>query len=102
MPSCDFSISDIRFRRRLEHECDIVVFSETVGTVTRRPEIADPDGAGVYFALHLFDDHRGPVLVDDRDAIKSAIARMLVDRNLVPAVPAQVHPEIAGQRQPHA
>ena len=84
MPNCNFSISDICFRRRLADECDIVVFAETVGTVTRRPDIADPDGEGFYFALHLFDDRRGPVLVDDRDAIKPTVARMLVDRDLVP------------------
>ena len=102
MTNCDFSISDIRFRRRLDDECDIVILRETVGTVTRRPDIADPDGDRFYFALHLFDDQRGPVLVDDRDAVKPTVARMLVDRNLVPAVPPPMHPDIAGQRQYHA
>ena len=102
MSSCDFSIREVRFRRRLDHECDIVIHGETVGTVTKRPDIADPDGAGVYFALHLFDDHRGPVLVDDREAVKPTVARMLVDRNLVPVTPPPVHPERAGQRQHHA
>ena len=92
MSSCDFTISDIRFRRRLAEECDIVVFDQTVGTVTRRPDIADPSGAGFYFALHLHDDHRGPRLIDDRDAIKPTIARMLVDRDLVPVIPPSVHP----------
>ena len=92
MSGTGFSIRDVKFRRRLDDECDIVVFSETVGAVTRRRDIADPDGAGFYFALHLFDDYRGPVLVDDRDAIKPTVARMLADRNLVPAVPPPVHP----------
>ena len=92
MPSCNFSIRDIRFRRRLAAECDIVVFGETVGTVTKRRGIADPNGAGFYFALHLHDDHRGPRLVDDRDAVKPTIAHMLVDRNLVPVTPPSVHP----------
>ena len=88
MSGTGFSIRDVKFRRRLDDECDIVVFAETVGTVTRRPDIADPDGDGrFYFALHLFDDHRGPVMVDDRDAIKPTVARMLVDRNLVPGDP---------------
>ena len=102
MSGTGFSISDVKFRRHLADECDIVVFSETVGTVTRRPDIADPDGKGFYFALHLFDDRRGPVLVDERHAVKPTVARMLVERNLVPAVPPPVHPEIAGQRQHHA
>ena len=102
MSSCNFNISDVRFRRRLDDECDIVVYSETVGTVTKRRDIADCDGAGVYFALHLFDDYRGPVLVDDRDAVRPTIARMLVHRDLVPATPPPVRPERARQRQHHA
>ena len=84
MSSCDFSIGDIRFRRRLADECDIVVFGETVGIVTKRHDIADPDDAGFYFALHLHDDHR--------DAVKPTIARMLVDRDLVPATPPPTYP----------
>ena len=102
MSSTGFSIRDVKFRRRLEGECDIVIHGETVGTVMKRRDIADPEGVGIYFALHLFDDHRGPVLVDDREAVKPTIARMLVDRNLVPAAPPQVHPEHARQRQHHA
>ena len=80
MSGTGFSIRDVKFRRRLDHECDIVIHGETVGTVMKRRDIADPDGAGVYFALHLFDDHRGPVLVDDRD--------------LVPATPPSTHPAL--------
>ena len=57
-----------------------------------------PMATGFYFALHLFDDHRGPVLVNDRDAVKPTVARMLVDRNLVPAVPPQVHPAFSDAR----
>ena len=102
MSSTGLSIHDVKFRRRPNNECDIVVFSETVGTVTRRRDIADPDGAGVYFTLHLFDDYRGPVLVDERKAVKPTVARMLVDRNLVPWTPSPVRPEFAGQRRHHA
>ena len=102
MSGTGFSIRDVKFRRRLDDECDIVVFSETVGTVTRRPDIADPKPDRFYYALHLYDDNRGPRTVDDLDAVKPAIARMLIDRDLVPVVPPQVHPQIAMQRQPHA
>ena len=98
MSGTGFSITDVQFRRRLADECEIVVFSETVGTVTRRRDIADPDGDRFYFALHLFDDHRGPVLVDDRDAIKPTVARMLVDRKLVPLAPLPVHPAFSSAR----
>ncbi len=92
MSSCDFSIRDVRFRRRLGDECDIVVFGETVGIVTKRPDAASPEPGRSYYALHLFDDHRGPRLVDDRDAVKPTVARMLVDRDLVPWTPPPVHP----------
>ena len=90
MSSCDFNIADVRFRRRLDDECDIVVFGETVGTVTRRSDIASPVPGQLYYALHLFDDRRGPRLVDDRDAVKPTVARMLVDRDLVPWTPPPV------------
>ena len=92
MSSCDFNITDVRFRRCLDDECDIVVFGETVGIVTKRPDIASPGPGRSYYALHLFDDHRGPRLVDDRDAVKPTVARMLVDRDLVPWTPPPVHP----------
>ena len=92
MSSCDFNMNDVRFRRRLDDECDIVVFGETVGIVTRRPDVASPAPGRPYYALHLFDDHRGPRMVDDRDAVKPTVARMLVDRDLVPCTPPPVHP----------
>ena len=92
MSSCDFTIRDVRFRRRLDDECDIVVYNETVGTVTRRPDVASPTPGRFYYAVHLLDDHRGPRLVDDRDAVKPTVARMLVDRDLVPWTPPPVHP----------
>ena len=98
MSGTGFSITDVRFRRRLDDECDIVIHGETVGTVTKRRDIADPDGDRFYFALHLFDDHRGPVLVDDRDAIKPTVARMLVDRDLVPGTSPPVHPAFSSAR----
>ena len=92
MSSCDFSIRDIKFRRRLDAECDIVVFGETVGTVTKRPDVACPTPGRFYYAVHLRDDRLGPRLIDDRDAIKPTIARMLVDRDLLPWTPPPVHP----------
>ena len=94
MSSCDFSIHDIKFRRRLDAECDIVVCNETVGTVTKRPDIANSAG-GWYYVVHLRDDHRGSRMFDDRDAIKPAIACMLMDRDLVPWTPPPVHPAFA-------
>ena len=91
MSAADFSIRDVMFRRNGDHECDIVVFGETVGSVMKRPDIADPDG-GWFYAVHLADDFRGPVLVDDRHAVRSEIARMMVERDLVPSTPPPVHP----------
>ena len=97
MSSCDFNMNDVRFRRRLDDECDIVVFDQTVGSVTRRPDIASPMPGRFYYALHLFDDRRGPKLVDDRDAVKPAVARMMVDRDLVPWTPPPAHQAVAAR-----
>ena len=91
MSAADFSIRDVTFRRTSANECHIVVFSETVGSVTRRRDIASPDG-GWFYAVHLADDFRGPVLVDRRDAVRGEIARMMVERDLVPSMPPPVHP----------
>ena len=97
MSAADFSIRDVMFRRTSANECDIVVFGETVGSVMKRPDIANPDG-GWFYAIHLADDFRGPVLVDDHGAVRSEIARMLVERDLVPSTPPPVHPEFIPYR----
>ena len=97
MSAADFSIRDVMFRRTAGNECDIVVFGETVGSVMMRPDIASPDGDWFY-AVHLADDFRGPVLVDDRDAVRSEVARTMVERDLVPSMPPPVHPELARHR----
>ena len=91
MSAADFSIRDVMFRRTAGNECDIVVFGETVGSVMKRPDIANPDG-GWFYAVHLANDFRGPVLVEDRDAVRSEIARMLIERDLVPSMPPSAHP----------
>lgn len=93
-----FSIDDLRFRRRGDDECDIVVYGTAVGTVMRRPDIANPDG-GWFYVIHLYDDRRGLKQLDDRDQVRSAIASMLVERDLVPWTPPPVHPDYAASRQ---
>ena len=93
-----FSIDDLRFRRRGEGECDIVVHGQTVGTVMRRADIANPNG-GWFYVIHLYDDRRGPKQLDDRDTVRRAIASMLVERDLVPSTPPPVHPDCAAHRQ---
>ena len=93
-----FSADDLRFRRRGDDECDIVVYGQTVGTVMRRGHIANPDG-GSFYVIHLYDDRRGPMQLDDRDRVRSAIASMLVERDLVPSTPPPVHPDYATSRQ---
>ena len=97
MSSADFSIRDVLFRRIAGNECHIVVFGETVGSVMKRRDIASPDG-GWFYAVHLADDFRGPVLVDHRGAVRSEIARMMVERHLVPSTPPPVHPEFIPHR----
>ena len=97
MSSADFSVRDVMFRRTTDNECDVVVFGETVGSVMKRLDIANPDG-GFFYAAHLRDDHRGPVLIDRREQVRPAVAAMLIERDLVPSTPPPVHPEFSRQR----
>ena len=90
MSSCTFSVHDVRFRRSGDDECDILVYDEVVGTVTRRPDIANPDG-GDYFVLHLYDDRKGPRQVDDRNEVRSVAAEIIAERGLVPWTPPPAH-----------
>ncbi len=101
MSSASFSINDVKFRRCGGDECHITVFGQTVGTVARRRDVADP-GGGWFYAAHLYDDRRGPKLIDRRDAVRGTIARMLIERDLVPWTPPPVHPEFIERRQRHA
>ena len=89
--SARLALDDIRFRRGADDEWFIVVHGETVGTVMRRPDLAAADPGRVYYAAHLWDDHRGPCLVDDRRDVRPTVVRMLVERDLVPPAPL-VHP----------
>ena len=98
MSGCNLSIDDIRFRKRSGDECDIVVHGQTVGIVTRRPDPAAAGSDRFCYALHLYDDRRGPLFVDDRRAVRPAIARMLVERDLVPWSPPPMHPEHAARQ----
>ncbi len=97
MSSCGFSIHDIRFRRTSDDECAIVVHGQTVGTVMRRPDIANPDG-GFFYAVHLMDDFRGPRLVDHRHEVRPVAAAMIAERDLAPWTPPPVHPDFARHR----
>ena len=93
-----FSMHDVRFRRTGGHECNILVYGEVVGTVMGRPDLANPTG-GRFYVVHLYDDRRGPRHVDDRDAVRGAIASMLVERGLVPPMPPPAHPDHTARRQ---
>ena len=95
MSSAEFSLHDVLFRRTGDHECDVVVFGETVGSVTRRPDVASADPERFhYYAAHLWDDPRGPVLIEDREEVRATIANMLIERNLVPSTTPPMHPEL--------
>ena len=97
MSSSGFSVSDVRFRRTGDNECDIVVHGQTVGIVTRRPDIAAPDG-GWFYVVHLDDDFRGPRQVDDRDHVKAVAAAMIAERDLAPWTPPPMHPDFVARR----
>ena len=96
-----FSIHDVRFRRSGENECAIVVYGETVGTLTRHrdPCIADESR---YYVVHLHDDPRGPRQVEHRGQIRLAAADMLWERDLVPPLPPPGHPMLHVERTVHA
>ena len=98
MSSTNFSIHDVKFRRRIDDECDIVVHDQTVGTVTRRPDIANPD-RGWYYVVHLMDDYRGPRQVDDRNEVRAVAAAMIAERDLAPWTPPPAHPDFGERRQ---
>ena len=89
--SARLALDDIRFRRGGDDEWFIVVYGETVGSVMRRPDPAAADPDRVYYAAHLWDDRRGPRLVDHRRDVRPTVARMLIQRDLVPPAPL-VHP----------
>ena len=93
-----FSIDDLRFRRRGADECDIVVYSQTVGNVMRRPDIASPDG-GWFYVIHLYDDRHGPKQLDDREQVRRTVTSMLIERDLLPSTPPPVHPDYTARRQ---
>ena len=92
MSSCNFSVHDVRFRRCGEDECTIVVYGQTVGTVTRRTDCTTPNGAPFY-VIHLYDDWRGPRQVDDRHQVRAVTAAMIDERDLVPWTPPPAHPD---------
>ena len=93
-----FSMHDVKFRRCDGNACDILVHGEVVGTVMGRPDLANPAG-GRFYLVHLYDDRRGPRQVKDRDAVRGAIASMLVERGLVPPMPPPTHPDHAARRR---
>ena len=68
-----FSMSDVKFRRCGEDECDIVVYGQLVGTLTRCPDDSLSGRKHVYW-VHLYDDFRGPrrVLLEHHEGETSA------------------------------
>ena len=100
MSSCNFSVHDVRFRRCGEDECTIVVYGQTVGTVTRRTDCTTPNGARFY-VVHLYDDGRGPRQVDDRHQVRTVAAAMIAERDLVPWTPPPVHPDFRERQHPN-
>ena len=86
-----FSIHDVKFRRSGEDECDIVVYGQLVGILTRCPDYGMSDREHVY-VVHLYDDFKGPRRVHDRHDIRPTAARMIAERDLVPLRPPPVHP----------
>ena len=89
MSGYSLTADDIAFRACDDDEWLVTADGEAVGTVMKRPAYTTPDH-GVFY-VHLYDDAAGPVPVEDAGAVRTAVAELLVDRDLAPVVP-MVHP----------
>ena len=69
-------MSRITFKRITPHESRIYDDGDCVGEVYRQPDILKP-GAH-YYVVHLSEDYRGPVRVQERFRIRD-VAQRLVD-----------------------
>ena len=96
MPGYSLTADDIAFRACGDDEWLVIADGESVGTVMKRPAYTTPDH-GVYY-VHLYDDHAGPVPVEDARAVRAAVAELLVERDLAPVMP-MVHPAWRAQQR---
>ena len=90
MSGYSLTADDIAFRTCGDDEWLVIADGETVGTVMKRPAYTTPDH-GVHY-VHLYDDAAGPVPVEDARAVRATVAELLVERDLVLAMPT-VHPD---------
>ncbi|MDD9992055.1 MAG: hypothetical protein OXP75_09640 [Rhodospirillales bacterium] len=96
--SGSISVEDLHFRRCGDDVFAVIVFNENVGTVLRRLDVASAEPRHVFVA-HMHDDPKGPVFIEDRREVRSAIVDLLIQRDLVPSAPVPVHPEFAERRR---
>ena len=94
-----FSMHDVKFRRT-----DASTSATSSSTArSSAPSWGAPTSrtrpAAGSTLVHLYDDRRGPRQVKDRDAVRGAIASMLVERGLVPPMPPPTHPDHAARRR---
>ena len=73
----------------------VIADGTAVGTVMKRPAYTTPDH-GVYY-VHLYDDHAGPVAVEDAGTVRETVAELLVVRDLAPVMP-MMHPTWQAQQ----
>ncbi|MDE0388971.1 MAG: hypothetical protein OXI75_09760 [Rhodospirillales bacterium] len=95
MSGYSLTADDIAFRACGDGEWLVLADGESVGTVMKRPAYTTPDH-GVYY-VHLYDDHAGPVAVEDAHAVRETAAELLVLRDLAPVMP-MVHPAWLAQQ----
>ena len=95
MSGYSLTADDITFRAASDGEWLVIADGENVGTVMKRPAYTTPDH-GVYY-VHLYDDHAGPVAVEDARAVRETVAELLVVRDLAPVMP-MTHPAWRAQQ----
>ena len=87
-------VDDLQFRRCGDGAYAVIVFEENVGTVLRRLDVASAERRHVFIA-HMYDDPKGPVFIEDGGEVRSTIADLLIQRDLVPCAPPPLHPDFA-------
>ncbi len=90
------TVDDLHFRHCGDGEYAVIAFNENIGSVLRRLDVASAEPRHVFIA-HMYDDAKGPVFIEDRREVRSAIVDLLIQRDLVPWAPPPVHPELTGQ-----
>ena len=71
----------IRFKRTLPDHAHMYHGEELVGKLTRQPDLLN--SGSWFYAIHLFDDMRGPVRVHDRKRVREVAEQRILTCELM-------------------